>query len=295
MNSFDPLKMTLLDLAYELRDTGFPLILAGGYGLYLKQLHRQRPGAPRTLLPSELWPAPRNTEDLDLFLQTDIVASVEHMKAVRSALDRLGFSLVERVKFMHFEKSLGAIGQVKVDLLTGPIDDPATRRKLRLQSKPRVRPKGKVELHAYLTNEAIGVEEAPTEIPVAGSRSMGDPCQTIVHVPQPFTFLLMKLHAFADRKEDADRDLGRHHALDLYRLVALLTEEEYKSAREQIGKHRAQPAVSRAEKVVDSDFRDLQATGILRLREHALVRPNFDFATFLAVLRELFVKETHGT
>ena len=294
MKLVDHLKTTLLDLAYEFRDTGFPIILAGGYGLYLKQLYRQRPDAPRTLLPSELWPAPRNTEDLDIFLQTDIVASVEHMKAVRSALDRLGFTVVERVRFMHFEKVLGAIGQVKVDLLTGPTDDPTTRRKLRLQNKPRVRPKGKVELHAYLTNEAIGVEEAPTEIPVSGERSTGDPYRTIVHVPQPFTFLLMKLHAFADRKEDADRDLGRHHVLDLYRLVAILTEDEYKSVREQVSKHRAQAAVSHAEKIVASDFRDLRAIGILRLREHTLVRSDFDFATFLEVLHECFLKETRS-
>jgi hypothetical protein len=32
-----------------------------------------------------------------------------------------------------------------------------------------------------------------------------------VYIPQPFTVLPMKLHAFADRMSDADVDLGRHH------------------------------------------------------------------------------------
>jgi hypothetical protein len=56
----------------------------------------------------------------------------------------------------------------------------------------------------------------------------------------------------------------------------------------------AQAAVSHAEKIVASDFRDLRAIGMLRLREHTLVQPNFDFATFLEVLHECFLKETRS-
>ena len=72
---------------------------------------------PYTLMrvTSKLWPPPRNAEDLGVFLQTDIVASVVLIKAVRGAFDRLGFTVVERVRFMHFKKSPGAVGQVKAD------------------------------------------------------------------------------------------------------------------------------------------------------------------------------------
>ena len=41
---------------------------------------------------------------------------------------------------------------------------------------------------------------------------------------------MMKLFAFRDRKEDEDKDLGRHHALDLYTIVAMQVESEYQES-----------------------------------------------------------------
>jgi len=46
----------LIDLVQAIDPRDFKLILGGGFGLYLKQLHLQRkPGLP-TLLPGDLWP-----------------------------------------------------------------------------------------------------------------------------------------------------------------------------------------------------------------------------------------------
>ena len=65
----DPLISTLIDLVQAIDLPDFKLILGGGFGLCLKQLHLQRnPGVP-TLFPGDLWPYPRATEDLDLFLR----------------------------------------------------------------------------------------------------------------------------------------------------------------------------------------------------------------------------------
>jgi hypothetical protein len=48
------LKTSLLDLLNELRDQPMPLILAGGYGLYLKQVHLQETLSSPTLIPGDL-------------------------------------------------------------------------------------------------------------------------------------------------------------------------------------------------------------------------------------------------
>ncbi len=37
----------------------------------------------------------------------------------------------------------------------------------------------------------------------------------------------MKLHAFRDRLDDPRKDLAQHHALALYRIVTMLTEDEF--------------------------------------------------------------------
>lgn len=73
------LKTSLLDLLYELRDDNIPLILGGGYGLYLKQVHLQATLESPTLIAGELWPAPRATEDLDILLRTEIVLDAGRM------------------------------------------------------------------------------------------------------------------------------------------------------------------------------------------------------------------------
>ena len=69
----DALKVALLDLLHELSDTNIPLIIVGGYGLYLKQVSAEAK-EEATLIPADLWPPPRATEDIDLLFRTEIVA-----------------------------------------------------------------------------------------------------------------------------------------------------------------------------------------------------------------------------
>ena len=119
----DPQTTTLIDLARAISRANFKLILGGGFGLYLKQLHLQRQLGLQTLVPGDLWPYPRATEDLDVFLPTEIVISLADMQALRAALDQLNFKPVEEAKFVHFVKPWGDRGYVKIDILTGPIFD----------------------------------------------------------------------------------------------------------------------------------------------------------------------------
>ena len=49
----DALKVALLDLLHELSDTDLPLIIVGGYGLYLKQVSAED-NEQATLIPVDL-------------------------------------------------------------------------------------------------------------------------------------------------------------------------------------------------------------------------------------------------
>jgi hypothetical protein len=79
MDALDLLKMSLLDLHAHLMEHEIPLILGGGYGLFLKQLHLRAENVP-TLFEVEMWPEARSTSDLDLFLRAEVVTDPERMR-----------------------------------------------------------------------------------------------------------------------------------------------------------------------------------------------------------------------
>lgn len=98
----------------------------------------------------------------------------------------------------------------------------------------------------------------------------------------------MKLHAFADRIEDANADLGRRHALDVYRVIAMLTEKEYDLVRRGVEKHDASKPVTRAREIVATQFSSSVQMGILRLKEHPLFTPQMDVNRLVTALADLF-------
>lgn len=284
----DPLLTSLLDLHHELRATDVPLVVGGGFGLFLKRLHLAAHGTP-TLF-AEL-PEPRATNDIDLYLRVDVLADAGRTQALVAALGRLGYAPVEAAKYLQWRRPVavgGATQEVKLDLLVGPLGP----RRADLHVKPpRVRPKGAgVTLHAHQTDEALFLEERPVAVAVAGVRTGGEPYAATVHVPEAFPYLLMKLSAFADRKADADKDLGRHHALDAYAVVGMMTEAEYDRARELAGRGRADPHYRRVCGVVAADFAAASSLGVLRLREHRLFRDDFRVGEFVQVLGEVFAE-----
>jgi hypothetical protein len=284
----DPLRTCLLDLVYELRDQNVPLTVGGGFGLFLKRLHLTAQGA-RTLF-SEL-PEPRATNDIDVFLRAELLADKSRTAALVEAIQRLSYMPVEEAKYFQWTRSVEVSGvkqEVKLDALVGPLGE--SRAKLQV-NPPRVRPKGKsVGFHAYQTDEALYLEEAPISIELRGPRSGGDEYAATVFVPEAFPYLLMKLSAFADRKEDANKDLGRHHALDAYTIVGMMTEAEYDRARELAGRSRTDEHFGRVCGVVEAEFAGPTALGVLRLREHRLFRDDFRVGEFIGVLGEIFAQ-----
>jgi hypothetical protein len=98
----------------------------------------------------------------------------------------------------------------------------------------------------------------------------------------------MKLSAFADRKEDENKGLGRHHAFDADTIVGMMTEPEYDRARALAGRSRTDPHFTRVCDIVATEFAGPTALGMLRLREHRLFREEFRLDEFAAVLEEIF-------
>lgn len=285
----DPLRTNLLDLLFELRNHSLPLTVGGGFGLYLKRLRLEQTGQ-RTLF-SQI-PLVRATNDLDLFVRADLLCDLPSMRAIADALEHLGYHPVEEAKYMQWKKRIllyGTPAEIKIDLLVGPLGE--FRKQLHIKG-PRVRPQGGIKLHAHAVEEALHIDDATLEFALSGERTGGEPYQTRVYIPQAFTYLMMKLFAFRDRKENQDKNLGRHHALDIYATVAMQTESEYEESL-RLGKvYQNEEHVDEARRIVCRDFSEPTSLGVLRLREHPLFRPDFPISGFLGVLADNFRKQT---
>lgn len=147
----------------------------------------------------------------------------------------------------------------------GEFEDHVERRNV------RVKPRGSAGLHARAADDALGVEHDPIRLTL---NTATRPCEVLV--PQAFPFALMKLGALRDRINDADKDEGRHHALDLYRIAAMLTEPEDAAARQLAERYAGHPVIEDATRIIDKQFAAAKGLGRIRLREHPLCSVNAD-------------------
>lgn len=108
----------------------------------------------------------------------------------------------------------GVEWELRIDVL-GQI--PEDRSGLSIRER-RMRPHGFSGLHAHPLAEAAFIHIDPLAMPVCAGPDGGS-----VQIPHPFSYMILKLFAFEDRKDDDRVDRGRHHAFDLYRIVAMLT------------------------------------------------------------------------
>ena len=210
------------------------------------------------------------------------------MQEIGEALEHLGYRVVEEAKYMQWTKEIDLVGQrrdIKIDLLVGPLGQ--FRDRLHVKGV-RARPSGNLKLHAHTVEEAIEIDAAPFTLTLAGRRSSGESYEARVCMPQAFSYLMMKLFAFNDRKDDATKDLGRHHALDLYSIVAMQIEAEYREALRLGAAYAEEENVKIARSIVETDFAEPTSPGVLRLREYQLFRSEFPVHDFISVLKEVF-------
>ena len=177
-------------------------------------------------------PKTRSTNDLDLFLRPELLCDSSRLAGLKRALDELGYTPVEGAENYQFRKvdPAGFIERgVKIDLLTGPRSSFADSG-LRIDDR-RVRPVPSVGIHAHPTDEAITLEANLQEIPL-GTENGDNTSTPIVFLPHPFTYALMKLFAFRDQVDDPDKGYGSHHALDLFSIVAMMSEVDWEQSKQ---------------------------------------------------------------
>jgi hypothetical protein len=195
----------------------------------------------------------------------------------------LGFTVVEAAKYTQFVRPMSP-GQVKIDLLAAPLGEFAARVP---KDARRVKPRPSVDLHASKLEEALAVDRHAIPIPIQGQLSSGEAHNTEVLIPQAFTYLLMKLCAYRDRMDDADKNLGQHHALDIYRIVGLLTEDEDADVRSLIAEFAEHPVVIDARQIAATHFISPDGIGRLRIREHPLYSTALDLDRLAGELAQL--------
>jgi hypothetical protein len=286
MNEMATLNTALLDLSHELRGSGLKLIVGGGFGIYLKYRETLLT-KPRTVL--HKWPEQRSTNDLDLFLRAELLIDSQRLMPLVNALNKFGYKPVETAKYYQFFKpgpTGGESGSLKVDILTGP--EKALKEIGVVARNRRAYPKPKIPLHARTLNEALTLEENLQSVTVAGYLTNGRQVKTNVFLPHAFTFLMMKLFALRDRIDDAEKDYGRHHALDLYMIIAMMKQEDWKACVEMKRRHEADTKVIEASTLVKQLFGDMFGQGVLRLKENKYYRDDFQVKEFLAALKDLF-------
>jgi hypothetical protein len=237
----DLLRTELEGLAAALEQHAVPLIIGGGYGLLLRQQQVQQSGA-RTV--REV-PEARSTNDLDIFLSVEVVADSAKMEALRDVLRGSGYHSVEGAEHYQFRKGVlyrGSEREIKVDLLAPPPRDPSRLEKVRVDVR-RIRNRGVRGIHAHTVPEAFAIGEGVTPLEMQGAPA------TDVWLPHPYSSLLLKLYAYRDRRDDPAMHLGRHHAFDLYRIIAMMTEEDYGTAEGYRDRFAADETVEEARRI----------------------------------------------
>jgi len=287
----DPLVRHLLEFCRELDEQDISIILGGGMSLYLRLKFA---GARTPRYPFD--PPARSTADLDVFLSSRLIADRRKISGLKALLSRLGYRVDPKARNFQFIKTVKLFDHdrtIKIDLLAPPPDE-ADKDKVQI-NKPRIKPTGVEGIHAYLTDEAAGIDIGKQPVDVTRLDPSLKLKNQVLFLPSAFNYLILKLHAFDDRKnrDDAKSDLGRHHAFDLFATVARMDEKDWQTAQEHLAAHRDQAYLAKAISIRKANFACKTDLGILRLQEsrsYRIDRATYDGHrdSFLKDLTDLF-------
>src|ERR1019366_8372499 len=151
---FGPLWMDLQKVG------GDDLLVAGGYGLFLKQNWLLANLTVPIIIPLAQWrdTTPRVTKDFDFIIGLDLIAEAEAQKGVLAALEKHGFKVTTTNPRWQFEKPLGEDRKVVVEIHAPlPLDDRVGLQadRIRVKSKPSLHNDG---IHGRTNPEAVGCD-----------------------------------------------------------------------------------------------------------------------------------------
>lgn len=225
---------TFAPLWSQLRAISADLKLAGGYGLFLKQQWLASPLGEdaRPLVPLNRWRdgVPRVTKDIDLIVEVGLIASPQSQQHFDTILREQGFEVVPANARWQFERKLEGGTNILVDF-HAPRPDQAGNA-VKAESR-RVKPRpslGDLGIHGRENPMAVCSDLAPFTFSLGGME---------IVLPNPITLALMKLAAVRDQyaiaqdpgKPELERRTAsrqaQKHAMDLFRMTAMITREEY--------------------------------------------------------------------
>lgn len=289
----DQLLVELVALQQEFKKDGIPLILGGGMSFYIRRTYLKT--KPSTRYPFQT--DARTTNDLDIFLNSNLIVSKEKVEKIKDALATLGYTIDPQARNFQFKKQVIVFGQtrnIKVDLLSAPPPEEDLD-KVNITA-PRIKPKRAEGIHAYITKEAAGIDIGL--IPVECKQFSTNPRITVddkIFIPSSYNYIILKLNAFNDRKNDGDpkSDYGRHHAYDIFATVSQMNEEDWTVAKQHHHEEKEEEYFKKTTEIQKGCFSSLTDIGTVRLRENISFRGKREqyephLATFLGDLKVLF-------
>ena len=244
------------------------LLIAGGYGLFLKQNWLLANLDVPIIIPLARWrdTAPRVTKDFDVVIGLDLISQAEAQKDVLAALKKHGFTVTARNPRWQFEKQLGENRTVAVEIHAPlPPDNHASLAadRIRVKRKPSLHNDG---IHGRANPEAVGCDLHPFKFEMAGAK---------VSVTNPVTWCIMKLTAMRDQWKRAEaaersgeerafcRNQAIKHARDVCRIIAMITQDERDNASAIVEAIKSTSQYSEAKKIFMAFFQPDQGVGVM--------------------------------
>jgi len=207
------------------------IMVTGGYALFLKQRWLLSSPDIMTVVNVKDWQDfnPRVTKDFDLITGIDLIASIEHQKAVDTVLRSLNFEPIPENKYWGFRKAVGSEQFIILEFHAVPPEGPVDNIKVderRVRHTPSLKGAG---IHGRINPEALGSETGAFFFRLE---------DVDIAVPNPVSIAVMKLTAMRDRwnrsndagstpqKRSFEREQAFKHAKDVFRAVAMITTEE---------------------------------------------------------------------
>lgn len=295
----------------DLRGVTSDVLLAGGYGLFLKQrwlvsqidlLSDERnqiitdekgdgliAHEVRTLIEISRWVdgTPRVTKDFDLLVSLDLIASASDQGQLEHTLNKYEFAVVPKNERWQFQKKITENQNVVLDFhALAPVEK---RDDLRVE-KRRIKPKRSLGagIHGRQNPEAVGANLHPFAFTMDS---------IVVEVPNPVTLAMMKTVAMRDRhlkgqdahaspeKRAAEERQAVKHANDLFKVIAMMTREENDHIPEVLASVREAECFDTTAHAIAEHFRAEDAWGTQVVR--GSWRPE-DFESIRRTLGEWF-------
>lgn len=240
---------------------GKSLLVAGGYGLFLKQNWLLGNQDVPIIVPVGEWRdnTPRATKDLDLVIGLDLIAEEKFQKEMLRALEKHDFKVSELHPRWQFFKNVTETRKVIVELhapLPAKGSPGLQADRIRVKRKPSL---GSDGIHGRTNPEAIGCDLQPFKFELEGME---------IPVPNPVTWSIMKLTAAHERwaisqdpnQKEELRTFSRvqaiKHAQDVCRVVAMVTRGESDTTNSVLDAIRTAPEFLNAAQIFANSFSD---------------------------------------